>query len=137
MDCTADGPQVGGGTAWTEPLTSGGPHTLTIDTDAGMTHEVWAAWVREPPLPEQSAQQRAELSDGVVTRPEYAAAFNRYLGCLAALGHDAGGFEQREDYDRFLFGPPGAAVDDGSDEICYTREFKDVDTLWQMSLEER
>jgi hypothetical protein len=132
--CTDDGTSIGGGAAWgTQPTSGGGAHKVTIDTDPDMTHEVWTAWVKEPPLPDQSRQQQAELRDGVVTRQEYVAAFNRFLGCMAAGGHDVGGIEQRDQDVTFPMGIPDAANNDGTYETCYVREYREVDGQWQSS----
>ena len=134
-DCIDDGATVGGGSAWTQAITGNGNYSLAINTDPGMVHEVWVAWVKEPPLPEQSRQQQAELRDGVVTRQEYVAAFNRFLGCMAAGGYDLGGIEQRDGDVTFPYGIPSAAYEDGTDETCYVREFREVDSTWQVSQE--
>lgn len=135
LNCDDSGSGPGGGSATVFPVTGGGEHTLRIEASTDARYQVWAAWVREPPRPTPSAQQQLELSDGVVTRAEYVAAFNRFIGCLGAAGYDMGGIAQDDSMVIFNYGIPSAAVDDGTDERCYLSEFREVDSTWQISQE--
>lgn len=133
VGCDSD--SLGGGGGGVLPLPGPGDHVLGFEADDGMAYQAWAMWVNEPPLPEESLQQKQEMSDGVVTRAEYAAAFNRFLGCMAAGGHDIGGTQQRDDSVLFSYAIPEAAHSDGTDDTCYAREFREVDSTWQISQE--
>lgn len=124
-----DGSSGGGG--WVNRVEGGGQHLLEINAASDAHYQVWAAWVKEPPMPEASAQQLAEIADGVVTREEYLAAFNRFAGCLGAAGYDMSGFPQDDPILRYSI--PGAAVSDGSDERCYIQQFEQVDLAWQIA----
>ncbi|CAN5258069.1 hypothetical protein BH11ACT5_BH11ACT5_27800 [soil metagenome] len=117
------------------PVPGDGEHTLRFEAGDGAKYEAWAAWVREPPLPQPTQQQQLEISDGVVTRAEYVAAYNRFIGCMAAGGYDVGGFTQSDDAGLLSYVVPSAAVTDGTDEFCYETEFKQVDIGWQISQE--
>ena len=125
----------GGGAGGMFPVPGGGEHTLRFEVSGGAKYEAWVAWVREPPLPEPTLQQQLEISDGVVTRAEYVAAYNRYIGCMAAGGYDVGGITQSDDAVLLSYVVPDAAVNDGTDEFCYETEFKQVDIGWQISQE--
>lgn len=106
-------------------------HTITIDAAPDSSYQLWVAWVQEPPMPEMSTQQAAEIADGIATREEYVAAFNRFLGCMSAGGYDLGAIPQ-EGVTVFDFGIPTLAVEDGTDERCYVSQYQQVDMLWQI-----
>jgi len=74
-------------------------------------------------------EQAAEIEDRVATEEEYAAAFERYRGCMAAAGHELGSVLHHDLVYRFVVAD--AAVQDGTDDACYEAEFHHVDTLWQ------
>jgi hypothetical protein len=98
---------------------------LTPSTDGGYT--VWAAWARPDPIPGPSVQQQEALADGIVTRTEYLAAWNRYLGCMRAIGHPIDATTQTQ-----MFVAVGIPGDDyQADARCYASEFGDVDGVWQ------
>jgi hypothetical protein len=99
--------------------------TFTPSERGGLT--VWAGWVRPDPIPKASAAQREATADGVVTRSEYLAAWNRYLGCMTAQGHSIDGSGQTTNL--VASGIPSAAYE--ADAHCYPAEFGDVDGLWQ------
>lgn len=132
MTCDSESPTGGSGTVYT--VSGSRPHTLTVASLSGTGYEAWGAWVQEPPLPGPSAQQRAEMSDGVATREEYLAAFYRFSGCLGAEG-----FDISTDPDDLIlnYALPSAAVDSGADEFCYRTQFMDVDTAWQLQNEDQ
>lgn len=136
-----DGSLTMGGTCTSEssgggrivlPVDDSGSHALDLDADAEV--QIWAAWVREPPRPTASEQQLSEIQDGVATRDEYVAAFNRYAGCMGAGGVDI----RPADPDAviFHFAIPDAAVSSGTDELCYESQFMQVDMAWQLQNEE-
>jgi hypothetical protein len=121
----------GGNAASTEPVQGSGGHVVTIQAPKSARFSIWLSWARIPQLGE-SAAQRQELSDGVVTRDEDLAAFSRYEGCMGALGHPIDGQSTSI--------VPGytlddSAVNDGSDNRCYVTEYRDVDEKWQLELE--
>lgn len=121
----------GGGGGWVNRVEGAGEHVLEINAASDAHYQAWAAWVKEPPMPDASAQQLAEIADGVVTRDEYLAAFNRYVGCLGAAGYDLSSVPL--DAPILQYGIPDAAHDDGSDERCYVSQFQQVDMGWQMA----
>jgi hypothetical protein len=119
----------GGGGGVTDVSTSGA-HTVTVTSADGAGFTVWMVWVQEPPLPESSSQQTAELADGVVTRAEYLAAFDRYVGCMSAAGFEVDAPNRDSTVIRYTI--TGSAVDSGADELCYVSEFQEVDSDWQV-----
>ncbi|MGV8881560.1 MAG: hypothetical protein ACOH19_05355 [Rhodoglobus sp.] len=129
--CTADSPHGGGGGA--TPV-SAGVHTLTFTSKEGTGYEAWVAWVKEPPIPDASAQQVAELADGEVTRDEYLAAFNRFAGCMGGAGFSV----PVADPDSVVlnYSIPSEAVSSGADELCYETQFQGVDAAWQIQNED-
>lgn len=76
-----------------------------------------------------SAEQEAELADGVVTYDEYHAAFERFRACLTDAGFEL--MLLPEQYDIIQYGVPVAASDAGVDIPCYVREYQSVDGEWQ------
>jgi hypothetical protein len=126
---TCDEPSGGGG--WVDRVDGDGDHVLGIETGSEGEYQLWAAWVTEPAVPEASSQQLAEIEDGVVTRDEYVAAFNRFIGCMGAAGYDLSTAPQTATV--FTYAVPDAAVTDGTDERCYLTQFKQVDMIWQVA----
>jgi hypothetical protein len=124
---------IGGGGGGVFAVSEAGNQTFRVEPSQGMRYQAWIAWVREPPQPEPSAQQLLELSDGVVTRDEYIAAFKRFIACMAAGGYDMGEPTLTDTPTRFIYAIPGAAHTDGTDEFCYGTEFNQVDMEWQIS----
>ena len=104
--------------------------TLTVETSA--TFSISMTWVT--PVSRRSAEQTAELADGVVTEQEYRAAFQRFATCMADAGYpllfinDAGPVIQAAMSD--------AAKTSGVEAECYLVEFQDVDMTWQLSQEQ-
>lgn len=82
-----------------------------------------------------SEAQRLALSDNEVTRDEYDAGFRRYQACMTSAGHAL--VNVAEEYEVITFGVPAVAVESGDDDQCYTLEFSQVDTMWQLSVEDR
>jgi hypothetical protein len=107
-------------------------HVVTWKTQTTVRFAVWLSWARIPKFTD-SAAQKHELADGVVSRDEDLAAFNRFAGCMAVLGHPlirptAGlvpGFSESN-----------SALDDGSDNRCYSTEYRHVDAQWQIEISE-
>lgn len=87
------------------------------------------------PTVAQSKQQRAAVSDGVVTLDEYRAGFDRYQACLARAGFELVD-PHLDEHDLMDSGVPDAAVRSGVDEKCYRYNWEAVDTLWQIAHED-
>lgn len=132
LTCDAESPTGGSGNV--TDFTGAGPHTLTFHSPTGTGYEAFVAWVEEPPLPGPSAQQLSEIEDGVATREEYLAAFNRFAGCMGANGYDVG--LAYTDTVILNYSIPSAAADAGVDVFCYLSQFQEVDTLWQLQNED-
>lgn len=133
MTCDSDSPTGGSGTVYDIPGV--GTHTLTITSTTATGFDAFGAWVAEPPLPGPSSQQRAEMADGVATRDEYLAAFNRFAGCLSAGGVDIAPADPEAVI--LSYAIPSEAVDSGTDDFCYRTQFMDVDTAWQIQNEDQ
>ncbi|PYY33985.1 hypothetical protein [Curtobacterium sp. MCBD17_030] len=116
------------GTSVTVPVRSaaGDRPTVRVDHDGGpMT--VWAAWARPDPVPGPSPEQRDALEDGVVTRSEYVAAVDRYVGCMRASGHPVSlGTAQP-----VLFSLAITSDAEHADARCAAAELTEVDSTWQ------
>lgn len=125
--CSADNPQVV--ELSVAPVR---PQTVTVTAAAGSRILGWASWMRDRPVPAPSAQQRADLSDGIVTHREYLAAYSRYTGCMAEAGYPMSPITGAPPF--VFYAVPSAAVDDGSEATCYAREFRMVDEAWQSAL---
>jgi hypothetical protein len=121
-----------------EPSTGGGgtvivfdgdpPRELFVDLTSG-DYAVWAAWVYKPAPAEPSSTQQAALADGVVTREEYEAGFDRYVACMAALGFPVS--QTGEDLEIIWYTIPGNAGNSGPANRCYEAEYQLVDAEWQ------
>lgn len=133
-ECTEESGPVGGGSATVEMFVDGPPHDLSVDLDSG-GYAVWAAWVNQPADAEPSAAQREALVDGVVTREEYLAGFERYVACMADLGFvvSHGPLEQEV----LGYSIPGTAGNSGAANRCYEAEFHLVDVDWQIAHPQR
>jgi hypothetical protein len=129
--CTkAEAPSLSSASA---PVTGHGNHTFTVTSPNGARYSIAVAWAKSANL-KPSAAQQAELADGVVTRAEDIEAYNRYSGCMAALG-------QPIDYAPTTtvvanYALPARAVDSGADNRCYVTEYKGVDAKWQLENEQ-
>lgn len=120
--------QIGGG-GGQMLVAGGGKHTLTIDGPG--RYIVWAQWSAEHPVPPSSAAQTEAMEDGVVTREEYVAGFDRYNACMVGAGYYVDGGNR----DALIIAGsiPAASVDDGTDRLCYEPEFQDIDMAWQVA----
>ena len=111
------------------PKSSTVPIAATSST--GRPFVLWASWAK--PNAQQSIQQKLELMDGLVTRDEYLAAFNRMVGCMTAGGYQ---FDVPPETTTLM----NYALDETSDgyfeAVCYPREFQAVDVQWQIQNED-
>jgi hypothetical protein len=120
----------GGSGADVFTMSTTGNHLVSLRTRNGVRFAVWLSWAYIPRFTD-SVAQRQELADGVVTRDEDLAAFNRFAGCMAALGHPLV---------RVTTGlVPGYSEDapaltDGVDSRCYSTEYRHVDAQWQIEI---
>jgi hypothetical protein len=122
----------GGSGASLVPVPGAGDHILTLRTQKGVRFAVWLSWARIPTLKESAAQKQA-LADDVITRDEDLAAFNRFAGCMTALGHPLVGVTTGLVPG---YSEANAALADGTDNRCYTTEYQGVDAKWQTELSE-
>jgi len=126
-ECTpGPGRDLGGGggvVLFDEP-----PLELSVAVDSGQ-YAVWAAWVYQPADAEPSDAQTEALSDGVVSREEYVAAFERYRTCVTALGFEFYGSDTSTEIIGYSI--EAAAGQSGAANRCYEYEFHLVDMEWQ------
>ncbi|HEY5321129.1 MAG TPA: hypothetical protein VIJ76_09650 [Galbitalea sp.] len=132
LDCSQADTQ-GSPTATAESVTGTGAHTFAIESRGSARYAVWLSWAYVP-VATASPAQAAALSDGQVTRAEYVAAYNRYSGCLAALGYPLG--EVSQSTVLISASVQNDAVTRGALATCYPREFKQVDEKWQLENEQ-
>jgi hypothetical protein len=109
-------------------VTTSGPHTFSVTTSPGAQYSVWLSWIYYPTL-SPSAAVRAAIADGTVTRDEYVAAFNQYLGCMAAAGYTISGYDESAPV--IDYWNSEASVASGAENRCYVTQFRAVDSLWQ------
>lgn len=105
---------------------SGGTQTLSIRTN-GKPYGMWASWVNESPIPDATDDQLNAVADGKVTRAEYLAAWNGYLGCMAGKGFAISNVSQSAN------GITGGAFPDeayDADRVCYPLEYETVMSKW-------
>ena len=107
-------------------------HTLSVTPDTGAGYVLFAVWVKSLAAP-PSAQSKRDVEDGHITRPEYENAYSRYAGCMAGLGYPV---------EPLWVGaavlspnPTPEGLSSGASELCYNREFFDVDRVWQLAHE--
>jgi hypothetical protein len=110
------------------PVTTNGSHTFTFSTTPGAHYSVWLSWIYYPTLT-PSAAEKAAIADGIVTRAEYVAAFNQYLGCMAAAGESVTGYDESTPIIHYTLS--NGQVSGGVDHRCYETQFRAVDELWQ------
>lgn len=97
---------------------------LHISASRGVRWAVYYGWVAQPPMPSASSAEMDAVADGVVTRSEYLASFNRFAGCMNSRGNP-------------MIVPETALVlayaahDVLALDWCYAAEFQDADVLWQ------
>ena len=127
---SCDGGSGGSGGYW--DYDPAGPNVV-MATPMGGRFTIWIAWVARPLDPEPSAEQTVALADGIVTRDEYLAAYDRFVGCLAVDGYQVYG---DRDMEVISYSTEADAGESGALDRCYIAEFQLVDAHWQVSLEE-
>jgi hypothetical protein len=105
------------------------PTALTVDAPGDPQFAVWISWVQIPKLA-PSAAEKAELADGVITRAEYLAAFNRLVGCMTASGHPLTDIDESGETASFSFDPDGDPVVDADFTRCFQTEDALVRQMW-------
>jgi len=91
----------------------------------GTNPDSWAARAER----EASAEQRAMVADGEVTRAEYDAAYQSYLECMRIAGYPVEELPDQGPFHASL--RSDAAVRSGADDTCTYRHYQQVDSLWQ------
>jgi hypothetical protein len=122
----------GPGGAHVPPIPAG-EHSYRVDSPSYARYTVWLSWASVPVV-RQSPAQRAAVADGKVTRDEYLAGYNRYSGCMSALGHPIGTVPESAVEISYAIADDG--VNPGADATCYRREFTAVDSGWQIEVEQ-
>lgn len=120
-DACTDGATVNGAVSVDEVT----GRTLAVRTSRDGDWTLSTGWVASPPMPEPSAAQRAALTDGVVTRSEYLAAFQRFQGCMTARGQSLGVVPDSSLF--VAYGVPDVFVGDA----CGRAEFDQVSAAWE------
>jgi hypothetical protein len=105
------------------------PTALTVDAPGDPQFAVWISWVQIPKLA-PSAAEKAELADGVITRAEYLAAFNRLVGCMTASGHPLTDIDESGETASFSFDPDGDPVVDADFTRCFQTEDALARQMW-------
>jgi hypothetical protein len=123
--CTSASTDTSSPTGFEIAASGSGAHTLRIDS-GGKRYSIWASWVKESPIPKPTADQDNAVADGVITRDEYLAAWNGYLGCMAGQGHPVSNVSQSTNEISTAFAEAGY----NADRICYPLEFSEVSSLW-------
>jgi hypothetical protein len=128
VTCAADSERPELVSSGVETFDGPAPRTIGIDLDSG-GYLLWAAWVDQPADAEPSTAQQEALADGVVTREEYVAGFERYVACMADVGFvvSHGPLE----LEVLSYSIPGVAGGSGAANRCYEAEFLLIDTEWQ------
>jgi hypothetical protein len=141
VECTTEDFTGHGGSGSYLPFHTDGPNALTVAIlSAEGRFAVWVGWVARAPDPEPSAEMTAALADGIVTREEYVAGFERYRDCMADAGMPVFGGDTSSEI--IQYSNSSAAVDSGVENQCYRSEFSELDMQWQvehpqMSLEQQ
>ena len=112
----------------TAPITTDGAHTFSFTTSPGGQYSVWISWIKMPTL-DPSPADKVAIADGTVTRDEYLAAFNQYLGCMSAAGYPIIGYGESGPLVQYSL--DDNQVSSGADHRCYATQFLAVDELWQ------
>jgi len=132
FSCDGEGPGGGGGAV--HPAPGPGSNTLSFVSVDETGFKAWIVWVKEPTMPQKSAQQVSELADGIVFRDEYLAAFNRFVGCMSAAGYFVAAIDPTALILNYSISED--AVRSGADELCYESQFMGVDAAWQTQNED-
>jgi len=123
LDCSEANSSADGDTS----ASTAAPHSVSVSADSTVQYVVWAGWVSYPPMPKPSGAQQAATADGIVTRQEYLDAYNRFAGCMTALGAPVGVIPETSVLLNYGFPGDNMLIGDR----CYASEFQDVDTAWQ------
>lgn len=126
MSCSSSGVLSPQGSL--EPTFGSGKHIYKVVAAEGKRFALWISWMKAADT-SPSAAQRAELADGIVTRPEYLAAYNRFAGCMAAAGFPIDVVSQASTV--IDYSTNGTVAGDAAENRCYPIEFEKVDELWQ------
>jgi len=131
-DVITDGECAGTGSAY-RAIDRTTAHTITASAPTGKSYAVWASWFTDMPEPVASEQQKYDLSDGIVTRDEYVAAYGRFVGCMAEAGFPPPPIDltTTEVLSYSVAGSDASAFI--AHERCYRREFWDEDAAWQLA----
>jgi hypothetical protein len=119
----------GGGGGSQPALAGDGSHTLTIEGTGRFS--IWGSWAQEPTPPEPSEFQRASLADGVVTQDEYRSGYERFATCMTEAGFPLAFVDTSPTV--IDYSTSQESETDGASPRCYTREFEQVDTAWQVA----
>jgi hypothetical protein len=111
-----------------EPTFGSDKHSYEVQVAEGKRFTVWISWMRAADT-SPSAAQRAEVADGIVTRAEYLAAYNRFAGCMSAAGFPIGDVSQ--DTTLINYATDGTIAGDAASNRCYPIEFERADEMWQ------
>jgi hypothetical protein len=124
----------GGGTSvGANPLRTDGAHTYGVKAGGSARFAVWLTWAYLPKLL-PSAEQTAQLAHTPITHADEAAAYERYLVCMAALGYNPGAIPTTTLTPQYTVG--GGAVESGADNRCYVTQYGSVDSAWQLEVEQ-
>jgi hypothetical protein len=123
VDCS---PNPGGGASY-DDVKRAGSHTLTVHALHSGPFSIWISWVRIPTFGPSAAEKLA-LADKSVTREEEVAGFERYQGCMGALGHSV------RTTTSAIVPTEGDGSGDGSSNRCYLTQWEAVDLQWQHQL---
>jgi len=128
LNCDDDGRVISGAMGYYIRFPSTGETRVRISASPGGEYAIWLAWVAVPPDPDPSAEQSAALADGVVTREEYVAGFDRYAACLLEAGYV---IDANRTSEVIMAAVGDDAVSSGVDRQCYVAEFRAIDMQWQ------
>jgi hypothetical protein len=107
--------------------------------DSGVEHQCYQREFYEIDMgwqvahPQQSAEQSAAFNDGVVSRAEYLAAFDRFVDCLTTSGATITVLDREADVLDYTV--DASAGEPGASNWCYRFEFFHVDMSWRGSVE--
>jgi hypothetical protein len=123
LDCT---PAPGGGASYFD-VKDADSQTLTVRALHRGPFSIWISWVHIPTF-SPSAAEKLALVDHEVSRDEEVAGFDRYQGCMGALGHAA------RTTTSAIVPTEGDDSGDGSSNRCYLTQWEAVDIQWQHQL---